>query len=91
MLHRVAFGRLSRVQRPERRDVAPVVDAREQRYGGFNPARRRRDDSRGRAVDILDSKAELLEHQHADGVCGQHAWKPDPRRRPCHDFAVTSE
>ena len=72
MLHRIGLTRLSRVQSPEDRDVASVVDARQQRYRWFDPGWRRRDDSRCHAVHVCDAQPELFEHEELDRVGGLH-------------------
>jgi hypothetical protein len=70
LLRPITFGRLSRMHCSQSRDVAPVVDARQKRYGEFDPAWRRRDDSRGRAVHICVAQSKLFEEEEADGAEG---------------------
>jgi hypothetical protein len=56
------------VQPSECRDVSSIVDAREQRYGGFDPVRGARDDLRGRSVYVRNVQPEFFEHEYTDGV-----------------------
>ena len=84
----VGFGPFSRVQRPERRDVASILDACEEGDGRFDPWRCRRDYPGGGGAVVSRAQPELLEYENGDWVVGRHIVNTDRRSSTPHDFAV---